>query len=82
MSMHLAVLTTVTLRLYDSIEAESPLSLPMTAVPAFLHGHDGYNLFLNDLEQLKVTYNFQMNSLMSCQANNACRSSAINTLQM
>ncbi|KAK0225067.1 hypothetical protein EDD85DRAFT_856261, partial [Armillaria nabsnona] len=43
---------------------------------------DGYNLSFNDLEQLKVTYGFQTNSLMSCRANNACLSSAIDTLQV
>ncbi|KAK0225052.1 hypothetical protein EDD85DRAFT_980241 [Armillaria nabsnona] len=46
---------------------------------------DGYNSSFNDLEQLKiyrVMYGFQMNSLMSCRANNARLSSAIDTLQV
>ncbi|KAK0225034.1 hypothetical protein EDD85DRAFT_958757 [Armillaria nabsnona] len=43
---------------------------------------DGYNSSFNDLEQLKVAYGFQTNSLMSCRANNARLSSAIDTLQV
>ncbi|KAK0227906.1 hypothetical protein IW262DRAFT_1347757 [Armillaria fumosa] len=102
------------LRLNDSIEAESirvleqsppplysTLSLPMAAVPPFLHGpgmtpevskclevwwaskyKDGYNSSFNDLEQLRIAYGFQMNDLMSCRANNARLSSAIDTLQV